>query len=497
MTIFPPLVTLCYTNSAMKSHRREYVLIAAFILCVVFTYAMRAYMGIAAGTEKIARILAWNVAGTLAGALVLPLLLPLRDLREGRRPPRYVIRLALTALLFVPGTVTRFFIPEAVYMASSGISAFASFGNGAELALITGCFYSLVNRNRTLWAVLSTIAGIVVFYLIQGGGRDLPLPVVFTGIGLVSVIGGVCILMFLVRETSLHKAEFHPDNTEHEQGPVVPQASRRIPAFLFPLLAVFVIFATSSITDRLFAPSHNYPFDSGFNPFVVSLLLILALFGFLAAKKWERFLTFFIFLCAGLFAVSPSLLFFNSSETIFKILYTLNTTATRMMTAVFPFVLVDLYWQDIASKGDKPRGGYWAFFLSISVYSINLVSIVLGALLNTIQFDNAYAVLILSLAAIVFFVLCLKVLPKNRETALLPLNVLSPSIDDMFREHNLSERETEAALLMVREGLSNEEIGERLFISIPTVKTHVSQIYRKFGVKSRAAFVAKVLKEPD
>jgi DNA-binding CsgD family transcriptional regulator len=416
--------------------------------------------------------------------------------------------LVLTALLFLPGTVTRCLISESAYLASGGISAFASFGNGAELALITGCFYSLVNRKRTLWAVLSTIAGIFVFYLIQGG--NFPLPVLFTGIGLVSVIGGVFILVFLapgfrpeneelgVRneklEDHVRKHSLVPTQIDTKHQSLIPNSSLLIPNFLFPLLAVFVIFSTSTITDRLFSPSLNYPFDSGFNPFVVAVLVILTLFGFLAAREWERFLRFFIFLCAGLFAVSPSLLFFNRSETIFMILYTLNITATRMMTAVFPFVLVDSYWQDISSKDEKSPSGFLAWFLAVSVYSINLVSLVLGALFKDIQFDNAYAVLVLSLAAIVFFVLCLKVIPKNKEIAPLPLNVLSLSIDDIFREHNLSERETEVALLMVREGLSNEEMGERLFISIPTVKSHVSRIYRKFGVKSRAAFLVKVKK---
>ena len=517
--LFSLISPFCYTGGSMKSARREYILIAAFIMCGIFTYAMRAYMGIAADTQKAAQILLWNVAGTLAGALILPLLLPLSYLRygdlQGHRqkgtsgPFRYGIRLVLTALLFFPGTIMRFLVPEALYLGSRGISAFASFGNGAEFALITGCFYSLLKTKRTLWAVMSTIAGVFVFYLIQGG--NFPLPALFTVIGLVSVIGGFLILFFL--------AGYRPDNVENREGGIgneVPEVIERrqgsmpaqiegsrqsllssfsfqIPAFIYPLLAVLVIFFTSNITDRLFTPSHNYPFDSGFNTFVVSVLLILALFGFLAARKWELFLRFFVFLCTGLFVISPSLLFFNRSETIFMVLYTLNITATRMITAVFPFVIVDLYWQDISSKSDKPLRGSLAWFLAVSVYSIYLASLVLGTLSRNIQIDSAHAVLVLSLAALVFFILCLKVLPKNTEDSSLQQNVSGPSIDDILREHNLSERETEVALLIVREGLSNEETGERLFISIPTVKSHVSQIYRKLGVKNRAAFLVKVM----
>ena len=48
----------------------------------------------------------------------------------------------------------------------------------------------------------------------------------------------------------------------------------------------------------------------------------------------------------------------------------------------------------------------------------------------------------------------------------------------------LTEREIEL-LSLIAEGLSNLEIAQRLFISLPTVKWHTSNIYRKLGVRSR------------
>jgi DNA-binding CsgD family transcriptional regulator len=53
----------------------------------------------------------------------------------------------------------------------------------------------------------------------------------------------------------------------------------------------------------------------------------------------------------------------------------------------------------------------------------------------------------------------------------------------------LSDRETEVLKLMA-EGLSNQEIAERLFISIHTVKTHGTNIYAKMGVKRRTQAVS-------
>lgn len=54
----------------------------------------------------------------------------------------------------------------------------------------------------------------------------------------------------------------------------------------------------------------------------------------------------------------------------------------------------------------------------------------------------------------------------------------------------LTERELEI-LQLVAEGLSNREIGQRLFLSLPTVKWHTSNIYGKLGVRNRTTAAAK------
>jgi DNA-binding NarL/FixJ family response regulator len=53
----------------------------------------------------------------------------------------------------------------------------------------------------------------------------------------------------------------------------------------------------------------------------------------------------------------------------------------------------------------------------------------------------------------------------------------------------LSRRETEV-LRLLGDGLSNREIAKRLFISPKTAEHHVSRIYSKLGVNSRAEAVA-------
>jgi DNA-binding NarL/FixJ family response regulator len=49
---------------------------------------------------------------------------------------------------------------------------------------------------------------------------------------------------------------------------------------------------------------------------------------------------------------------------------------------------------------------------------------------------------------------------------------------------------------LVAEGLSNPQIGERLYISRRTVQTHVAHIFMKLAVSSRAQLAAEVTRQP-
>jgi len=49
---------------------------------------------------------------------------------------------------------------------------------------------------------------------------------------------------------------------------------------------------------------------------------------------------------------------------------------------------------------------------------------------------------------------------------------------------NLSKREMQV-LQLIAEGLSNQEIASRLFVSLNTIKTHASRIFEKLAVKRR------------
>lgn len=61
---------------------------------------------------------------------------------------------------------------------------------------------------------------------------------------------------------------------------------------------------------------------------------------------------------------------------------------------------------------------------------------------------------------------------------------------DIIRSLGLTKREYEVLQLMAR-GFSNQEIADQLFISLPTVKTHSSNLYTKLDVQRRTQAIRK------
>lgn len=55
--------------------------------------------------------------------------------------------------------------------------------------------------------------------------------------------------------------------------------------------------------------------------------------------------------------------------------------------------------------------------------------------------------------------------------------------------HGLSDRETDVFLL-ISDGVHNDDICRRLFISMGTLKKHITSIYRKTGVGSKSELLA-------
>ena len=77
----------------------------------------------------------------------------------------------------------------------------------------------------------------------------------------------------------------------------------------------------------------------------------------------------------------------------------------------------------------------------------------------------------------------------EKEVYINPENV--PAVNEIeLQKLNLSKREYEVLQLLAK-GHSNAEIAESLFLSLSTVKTHVSNLFIKMDVKSRAQAIEK------
>jgi DNA-binding CsgD family transcriptional regulator len=278
---------------------------------------------------------------------------------------------------------------------------------------------------------------------------------------------------------------------------------------ILPIFASLIVFWRNSFTDKLFLTTLNINFPPGFNLTSLTLIIALPVFGFMASLWWRRFLKEYIRLSAFLFVLSPCLLLLSHSQTLFLVLHTLNVTIILMMIVIFPFSILDLYWQ----KTRRPDGrGYWAWLLAAAIYILNANALTLTGPFRALSLENGYAVVLLSLAAIAFYLLSRPIFLSNPQDKLqeiaAPVAVATAAatavaapvaaatalnLTDILSAYDLSERETEVALLMAQEGLGYKEMGERLYISPLTIKVHVSHVFQKTGVKKRAEFMAKVL----
>lgn len=77
-----------------------------------------------------------------------------------------------------------------------------------------------------------------------------------------------------------------------------------------------------------------------------------------------------------------------------------------------------------------------------------------------------------------------------RRPVLAPRSSEEPTAE-FLAKYGITEREREL-ILKVMQGKSNADIASELFISLPTVKTHLHNIYQKLGVDSRYDLLARV-----
>ena len=397
--------------------------------------------------------------------------------------PASNIRTALAIIPFVMNIIIRVFGPQ-VWLASSQLRLVLGIANGATIACMYGLFVSLNTKNRIFWFSLSFCLGQLLLSLFMPVlARSFPPPVLGPALFYASA---ACVLIYGLLAFIFITGTIKTGIAIKTQDSIISVGKvKGLPLWLLPLIAAFVVFWTNSFTSRLFMPLFNFPFGS--NPTAMAILLLLMpVLGFFADFSIRRYLVIAIPAGAAMFLLSPALLLLTYPNILFFVLYIFSNMAAYVVLFTFPFLVLDIYW----NVGGK---GYLAYFLAVFLFVLKTSIITQIGLFRDISLDGAYAITLLSLCGILFFALMWKVLKALRaDDRLSNLGEFSPTIRKSLKEYNLSERETEIALLVAREGLSNKEIAERLFISPLTVRDHVSSIYRKYEVRNRAGFLVKV-----
>ena len=110
---------------------------------------------------------------------------------------------------------------------------------------------------------------------------------------------------------------------------------------------------------------------------------------------------------------------------------------------------------------------------------------------SLVQWDaNEVAVVSIAFILILFGYFFRNVIQKST----LPKSEIIPGVDVAVAEQKgLSEREYQV-LQLIAIGYSNQEIADQLFISLSTVKTHVSSILLKLNAKRRTQAVQNAKK---
>lgn len=98
----------------------------------------------------------------------------------------------------------------------------------------------------------------------------------------------------------------------------------------------------------------------------------------------------------------------------------------------------------------------------------------------------------LGIIAVIFLVLGIYFGSKlgGKKSIQIQAQDLAPERLNTRIETDLSPRELEV-LLNITHGLTNQQIADKLFVSLNTVKTHTANIYSKLGVKSRTQAISK------
>ena len=152
--------------------------------------------------------------------------------------------------------------------------------------------------------------------------------------------------------------------------------------------------------------------------------------------------------------------------------------------AIVTYLVLSVFFSMLMVRTTKPLKIYQHLEKTNRIFSIAFMTLVPLYLGFHYGFEEQYEMLPIGfLLPIAFSLLAMNKIFDDLQRLSIVKNGIAPQIQH-FKNYNLTERECEIAILLIK-GTSYQKIAELLFISMPTVKTHASNIYKKCNVNTR------------
>lgn len=268
-----------------------------------------------------------------------------------------------------------------------------------------------------------------------------------------------------------------------------PRGGRNeFPLFRLACACVLFYMMNGLLSSRLF-PMTGPDADPNIGPIPLLLVVLCPLVGVVLDWRdiWSARL---VKACGFFFLLAPSLAVLDNSPQVYGVVHTL--------CAVGQFVLFASTTVLFAVMTRRNR--WWCLVLCIPFVGrfISLPGVVMSELL--VGGDEGIIVIVSILMAALFYHLTgtLGEEPaaaergENSEAGETPApENQHADVEALFAQHNLSAREREVAALLLR-GMATADISAELHIAESTVKFHIKNIFRKFGVANRFAFAIRV-----
>lgn len=169
----------------------------------------------------------------------------------------------------------------------------------------------------------------------------------------------------------------------------------------------------------------------------------------------------------------------------------LTVSISQVQWLIVSFLIVSVVASMAMMRFTDPQKRYIHLEKANRIFSIVFMTVIPVYLVFHFGFSEEYNNLRIGfLLPLAFILLALHKIYDDLQRLTLIRNNSEPE-EQHFINYDLTNREREIAILLAK-GLSYQAIAGQLFISLPTVKTHCSHIYKKCGVKSRHELTALI-----